>query len=32
MDARSSIFDKKTRSPDSDIWGDFVQDDVRVAL
>lgn len=32
MDARSSIFDKKMRSPDSDIWGDIVQDAVPVAL
>lgn len=32
MDARSSIFDKKMRLPDSDIWGDIVQDDVPVAL
>lgn len=32
MGARSSIFDKKMRSPDSDIWGDIVQDDVPVAL
>lgn len=32
MDARSSIFDKKMRLPDSDIWGDIVQDDVPIAL
>lgn len=32
MDARSSIFDKKMQSPDFDIWGDIVQDDVPVAL